>query len=107
MSARIFVAVYRPRPGEEDALSSIVARHYPTLQRLGLVTQRPHWVFRAECGTLIEIGEWRDENAAKQAHDNPEIEALWNQMAEVADFEPLASLTEAAKLFPHFDPVHF
>ena len=107
MSAKVFIAVYKPHPGCEEKLRTLVAQHYPALRGLGLVTERDNWVMKAEDGTLIEIGEWQNDDAADRAHRAPQIENLWNAMAKVASFETLASLVEASKLFPHFDPVQF
>jgi len=100
----VVMAMYRPKAGGDAALRAIIARHVPTLRRVHLATDRPVLLLRAADGTYVEIFEWRP-GAAQQAHEHPEVEALWGEMAQVADFVRLADLAEAARPFPHFAPV--
>ena len=105
MPAEIVFAAYRPKPGKGEALLALVRRHQPALRAAGLVTDRPVVVVRAEDGTLIEVFEWTSAEAARRAHDLPEVRAIWGPMEEVAEFATLASLAEAQHPFPHFTPV--
>jgi hypothetical protein len=100
----VVLATYRPKPGGDAALRALIARHVPTLRRVQLATDRPVLLLRAADGTYVEVFEWRP-GGAEQAHDHPEVAALWGEMAQVADFVRLADLAEAAHPFPHFAPV--
>lgn len=100
----VVIAVYRPRPGGEARLRELIAEHVPALRRLGLITDRPVLLLRGE-DAYLEIFEWVSAEAARKAHDAPEVARVWNAMAEVADFPSLADLPEAGGRFPHFAPV--
>ena len=106
IEAQIVTAVYRPHPGKEDTLAALIEKHYPLLRAEGLATERAPVVMRSQTdGTFIEVFEWINGGAAGVAHENPAVSALWEAMAEVADFLTLADLPEAATRFPHFRPV--
>lgn len=83
----------------------LVEKHLPLLRKLGLATARDAIHAVGEDGTVLEIFEWTESGAAEKAHADPEVGALWGEMAEVADFPPLADLPEAATRFPHFRPL--
>jgi hypothetical protein len=101
----IVFALYKPHAGKEAELLRLVARHYPVLQKYELVTERRPIVARSENGTIIEVFEWVDDAAHKQAHEHPEIAAIWEGMAQIGDMPTLGSLPECANSFPHFEPV--
>lgn len=105
MSARIWMALYQPYEGKEEDLKNLIAKHYPTLARLELITDRPCIVAKASNGTYIEIAEWRDGDSAEKAHKHPEVSKLWDDMGAVSEFKHLGSLSESEKLFPHFEHV--
>jgi hypothetical protein len=101
----VVIALYRPKPGKGKELESIVARHMPALRELGLVTDRPSILMRAGDGTLIEVFEWRNVEAAGLAHEHPKIAQIWEAMGKISDYSALDSLPEAKRPFPHFVPV--
>lgn len=101
----IVFALYRPHPGKADQLMSIVRDHVPALQRLELATQRAPIACAAQDGTIVEIFEWADGEAAGRAHHHPEVAAIWERMGAIADFATLADLPEAKQPFAHFSPV--
>lgn len=101
----IVFALYKPHPGKEAALVRAVVGHLPVLRRLELITARTPVLARAKDGTLIEVFEWADGEAARKAHQHPEVAAVWEKISEVADIATLAGLAEAADRFPHFEPV--
>ena len=101
----VVFALYRPHAGKAEALETILARHVPVLRELGLVTERPVVLARAADGTYFEVFEWRDAEAAEQAHDLPAVAEIWDAIGEVADFKTLADLDEARRPFPHFRTV--
>jgi hypothetical protein len=99
---------YRLKPGTEPEMLRLLARHWPTLHRAGLVTDEPPLVFRGlpakrDAGerqgkgtaVLIEIFDWKSAASAEAAHNLPEVMAIW---------EPMGALCEAME-FPHFERV--
>jgi len=101
----VVIAIYRARPGCEEQLRTLIARHVPTLRAAGLVTDRPvTWLRSMTDGAWVEIFEWASVEAARAAHDHPEVGELWRQMGEAAEFPPLARLAEADRPFAHFRP---
>lgn len=100
----VYVGCYRPKPGKEAELLALVRRHVPALRAEGLATERPATILRSfEDGTILEIAEWRSEEASRSAHDNPRVQALWEAFAEVCEFLPLSALPECRRPFAHFE----
>lgn len=100
---RFVIVAYTPKPGRERALMAAVGKHLEVLRSEGLVTDRPACVMRAGNGSIIEVFEWRSAEAIRQAHDNPAVNALWEEFAAVCDYTPLASLDEARQMFAEFE----
>ncbi|MGH0028278.1 MAG: hypothetical protein ACQGVC_00680 [Myxococcota bacterium] len=99
------ICLYRVRAGQEDAFLALLARHWPTLHGLSLVTDTPprHYRGREQSGEplFVEIFEWVTAEAAGTAHEHPEVMAIW---------EPMDTLTENRDgrpnmEFPHVRPV--
>ncbi len=92
MSAVTVVCTYRVRRGSEAEFEQLLARHLPTLVRLGLVTGTPTRTLRREDGDLdggpeyVEVFDWVSEDAARRAAEVPEVIEVW---------EPMAALCEA------------
>ncbi|MDA1193856.1 MAG: hypothetical protein O2894_01590 [Planctomycetota bacterium] len=106
MGSEIVTAIYRAKPGHEDTLAALVAEHTPMLQRVGLATDRAPIVMRSRVdGTIVEVFEWVDADAARRAHEHAEVGPMWGRMAKVADFLTLADLPEAVTPFAHFEPL--
>ncbi len=106
MAREIVTAIYKPKKGQDDELANLVEKHVPTLRRLGLATERTSIVMRSFVdGTLMEVFEWTSHESAQKAHTDPEVEALWGAMAEVARFLTPAELMESTRTFPHFQAV--
>lgn len=103
--SRIVIVAYRPRPGREQELRALVARHMPLLAELGLVTDRPAWAMRASDGAIVEVFEWRSAEAIERAHSDAAVQALWNQFAAVCEYTPLMELAEARQPFAEFEPL--
>lgn len=101
----LVICSYKAKPGQDNALRAIMHEHVPALQRLGLATARAPMAMRAADGVYVEVFEWASEAASRSAHDHPEVKRIWGRFAEVCDFVPLASVTEAGKPFAHFHPV--
>ena len=102
---QMVIVAYRPKPGREAELLQLVREHVPALRAEGLATAREPLVMRAADGSLVEIFEWTSAEAVAGAHHNPNVQALWNRFAECCDYETLANLPEAQRLFSPFEPV--
>ena len=101
----LVVACYKPRPGCEDQLLSVVRDHLPPLRAEGLVTDRESIVMRAADGTIIEVFEWVSQDAITAAHSNPVVLGLWQRFESVCSLETPAGIPEFQRMFAHFEPL--
>lgn len=101
----IVIVAYRPKPGRESETLELVRSRVPTLRKEGLVTDRAPTIMRARDGTIIEVSEWKSQEAIDAAHKNPTVLAMWNKFFEVCDCVPLNTLSEAAEMFAGFEPI--
>jgi hypothetical protein len=83
----------------------LVKSRVPTLRKEGLVTDRPPTIMRTRDGTIIEVSEWKSQEAIEAAHKNPNVLAMWNRFFEVCDCIPLNTLSESAEMFAGFEPI--
>jgi hypothetical protein len=104
MTTEIVLAMYRPNTGKDSELRAAIARHVPALRKLGLITARATVLMKAKDGSYIELFEWTSAEAARRAHEHPEIAEIWEQMGAVGTFGKLKQLAEAEHEFPHFAP---
>ena len=74
---RIVIVAYRPKPGRDAALEALMQRHHQRLHGEGLVTEREPVLMRAADGTIVEVFEWRSQQAMASAHDNPRVQQMW------------------------------
>jgi hypothetical protein len=104
-AAETVICLYRVKTGNERAFSRLLERHWPTLRELRLVTAKKPRHFRGAehdgAPLFVEIFEWVDGAAAGQAHEHPEVAAIW---------EPMDALCEARggkpnMEFPHVRPL--
>lgn len=95
------ICLYRVRAGSEKRFVELLARHWPTLRDLGLVTEEPARHFRGEehdgAPLFVEIFDWVDARAAQRAHEHPEVMAIW---------EPMDGLTEMRGGRPNMEFPH-
>ena len=105
MKGVIVIVAYRPKEGKEMQTLELVRNRVPALRKEGLVTDRVPTIMRARDGTIIEVSEWKSEDAIDAAHKNPNVLAMWNQFFEVCDCIPLNTLAEANDLFAGFEPI--
>ncbi len=101
----LVIAAYRPRPGKEAQLLELVKEHLPILRKEGLATDRPAQVVRAKDGTILEIFEWKSQQAIDDAHDNEAVLEMWNRFNEACSYEIPSNIEEFTKPFPHFEPI--
>ena len=105
MTAVTVLAVYRPKPGQSEALDHLVTEHLPILRAEGLATDHPATVLKAADGSVVEIFEWVSADAIDRAHANPAVMALWARFAAACDYLPIADLPEAKQMFSPFTRV--
>ena len=69
---------YWVRPNAEDVFRRLLAQHWPTLNRLGFVTDDPPIVFRSteDPPVYVEIMTWEVEGM-RPAHDHPDVIPIW------------------------------
>jgi hypothetical protein len=102
------ICTYKVKPGKEAAMERLLALHWPSLHRAGLVTDEKARVYRglpsqkegAAHGaerTYVEIMVWRDEEGPALAHHTPEVMAVW---------EPMGAICEEMA-FPSFELIEF
>jgi len=102
---RFVIVSYAPKTGMESRLLTVVKKHIEVLRLQALVTDRPAYAMRAADGSIVEVFEWRSDDAIEQAHSNPAVQELWEEFGAVCDFTPLADLPEAKNMFAEFDAV--
>jgi len=105
MSGVIVIVAYRPKPGKENKLLKLVRNRVPTLKKENLVTERVPTIMRARDGTIIEVSEWKSQEAIDAAHKNPNVLAMWNKFFAICDCVPLNTLAEATEMFAAFEPI--
>jgi hypothetical protein len=79
------LCTYRPHPGKEAEFFKILEVHWPTLRRLGLVTEQRPTLYRAtdkrnKRTYFVEIFQWTSEDGSLRAHQHPEVGKLWGPM---------------------------
>jgi hypothetical protein len=80
---------YRVARGNETKFEALLKKHWPTLHRLGLVTDDPPHHFKGEeqdngKPIYFEIFDWRD-GAVERAHEHPEVMAIWEPMDHLCE----------------------
>jgi quinol monooxygenase YgiN len=105
MKGVIVIVAYRPKPGKERELLELVRNRVPTLRKENLATDRAPVIMRARDGTIIEVSEWRSQEAIDAAHKNPSVLAMWDKFFAICDCVPLNTLAEAKEMFAGFEPI--
>ena len=105
MKGVIVIVAYRPKAGKEKELLELVRNRVPVLRKEGLVTDRKPTIMRARDDTIIEVSEWKSQEAIDAAHKNPIVLAMWNKFFESCDCIPLNEISESAEMFAGFEPV--
>ena len=99
------IVAYKPKPGKEKELLAIVRKRLPLLRKEGLATERVPTIMRSTDGTIIEVSEWKSQEAIAAAHQNPNVLALWNEFFAICECVPLQTLPEAKEMFAGFEPL--
>jgi len=104
MSVLVTMALYKPHEGKEKELHEILKTHVNTLEAENLITSSKPIRAQAADGTVIEIFEWKSEQAKDAAHESQVVMKIWNEIMEVAEIKSLSALDEANYPFPNFAP---
>jgi hypothetical protein len=69
---------YWVQPEAEEEFRPLLARHWPTLNRLGFVTDDPALLFRSsdEPPGYVEIMTW-EAGGMRPAHEHPDVIEIW------------------------------
>jgi len=91
---------YFPKAGKEKELLAIVEKHWPTLDRVGLVTKMAPQIWRAtdiraKKSYLVEMFQWKDEESSEVAHQTPEVMAIWEPMGPILENLQLTQIEPA------------
>jgi quinol monooxygenase YgiN len=105
MKGIVVIVAYRPKPGKEEETLQLVRDRVPTLRREGLVADRAPTIVRARDGTIIEVSEWKSQEAIDAAHRNPNVLAMWQKFLAVCDCLPLKTVPETEAMFAGFEPL--
>jgi hypothetical protein len=101
MAATTVIATYRVKAGSEAEFEGLLARHWPTLEGVGLVSGERAIVYRGqdEPGEAVyyEVFDWKDAGSPGVAHETPAVMAIW---------EPMGALCEGRKGRPAMDFPH-
>ena len=97
---------YRVPKANEREFEKLLEQHWPTLHRLGMVTDEPSQQFKGEeqdSGQPIyfEIFDWLDD-AVDRAHEHPEVMAIWEPMDQLCESRGRKPNME----FPHVEALN-
>ena len=106
MKPEIVFAIYKPHNNKENELKELISKHVPILKSNNLITDRKPILVQSNNGIYIEIFEWKSNNSIEEAHENLEVQKLWDAMEKVCDFTTLESVKEVKEFFPHFKPIN-
>lgn len=100
-NAQVVVCTYRVKAGREKEFIVLLKRHWPTLQKLGLVHEQPRIALRGRdserTSSFVEVFAWK-ERGFEVAHQHPEVLALWEPMEQMCEARDGRPATE----FPHY-----
>jgi hypothetical protein len=104
----VVLAIYRPKPGKDAELLGCIRDHMPILRSQHLITDRKPIVGRAgppHDGTIIEVFEWKSEQAIDEAHRNAEVMKLWDRFHACCEYIAPADAPGCDKPFPNFEAI--
>jgi hypothetical protein len=102
----LVICAYKPKPGKEDDLLSIVKEHVPILRSIGLATDRVPQIMKAADRTIVEVFEWVSSKAIEEAHKNPVVLEMWNKFNDCSGPVNLADLDESKHPYSDFEPIN-
>jgi hypothetical protein len=92
----INICKYKVKPGKEAEMEKLLARHWPALHAVGLVTDEKARIYRGLPSgdpdgrhgaerVYIEIMVWKDRKSPELAHQTPEVMAVWEPMGAICE----------------------
>jgi hypothetical protein len=100
MANQTVICTYRVRADAEPAFRDLLGRHWPTLHKLGFVTDEPSVIYRELDAppTYVEIFTWV-EGGYEGAREHPAVLAIW------APMDPLLEGRDGLVkwTFPHYE----
>ena len=78
MESKIVFAIYKPHQNKGNELKKLILKHVPILKSNKLITNRERVLVQSKNGIYIEIFEWKSNDAVEEAHENLEIQKLWD-----------------------------
>ncbi|MEO8446535.1 MAG: hypothetical protein ABI528_03525 [bacterium] len=100
------ITCFKPKPGKDALLLEAVTEHMPVLRKAGLVTERECYAMKGKDGSIIEVFEWKSQEAINEAHKNESVLKLWKKFEESSDYVPYGTTEEAKQVFPGFEPIN-
>ncbi len=85
------LVTYRLKKGAEAQFLPLLKKHWPTLDRLGLVSKEKPKIWRAENtrspGSIsyVELMQWKDASCPDVAHQTPDVMKVWEPMGPLLD----------------------
>lgn len=100
MANSTVIGTFRVRAESEQAFRALLARHWPTLRTLGLVTEEASQIYRSTESppTYVEIFTWVD-GGYEAAHEHPDVLAIWGPMESMVESRG----GQIAWEFPHYE----
>jgi hypothetical protein len=92
VSRLVNLVVYRVKKGKDEEFKKLLAQHWPTLNKAGLVKPEPAKIWRGvnirsdhQGSSWIEMFSWKTEDAGDIAHQMPEVMKIWEPMTPILD----------------------
>jgi hypothetical protein len=83
------LCIYRVKKGSEKAFRGLLAKHWPTLRRVGLGGDAPSTVFQGTDDdgqpVFVELLNWKDDDGPGRAHEIPDVMAVWEPMGKLCE----------------------
>ena len=83
------LCIYRVKPGSELAFRGLLAKHWPTLRRVGLAADVPSTIYQGSEGekapVFFEVLNWKDAEGPNMAHELPDVMAVWEPMGKLCE----------------------
>ena len=83
------MCIYRVRAGSEAAFRELLAKHWPTLRRIGLAGDEPSVIYQGAekpgVPFFVELLTWKDGEGPNIAHEFPEVMSIWEPMGKLCE----------------------
>jgi hypothetical protein len=83
------MCIYRVKRGSEAAFRGLLAKHWPTLKRVGLGGETASTIYEGTeadgAPLFIELLHWKDAEGPNRAHELPAVMAVWEPMGKLCE----------------------